>query len=409
MAPRKYLPVLLACAFLTSCLGTDAKQLSKKSTGTATSTNTDIESFSITNAYRKDTNPDNGRVVALQGVRNIASASLATNCGTAGATCQCVFYKSTSDTAPVTGTISANGLSTANNSLSCSIPASVPDNQVDLYTKVRLKTTDGTKSTGFININTSLTLTDVIGDLAQAKVRGIYRYSCTRTFFEGQGVSATGVDCPASQNLGLITAAYNYYLYNSQSGGNLNKKGSNVAWDSAICEKQLPRLTCDSTPEVRWGLYAEQTGIFQVGITMVANGVDSDASQIYGYAALTDSAGNCPTGLIKISQWEAQPQSIIQGSINGSNPPSSFVNQSNNLNNKIVEDANPATPHSPFLVFRAANQTPCAPTGSAPPNPAPGSCVNVTFNGSSQVQSVAYTKLTPVVCAIPKDLINGLF
>jgi hypothetical protein len=407
MSPKRYIPVLLACAFLTSCLGTDAKQLSKKSTSTATSTNTDIESFSITNAYRKDTDPDDGRVVALQGVRNIASASLATNCGTSGATCQCLFYTSTSDTSPVSGTISANGLSAANNSFTCTIPGAVdPDN----YTKVRLKTTDGTKSTGFINISTTLTLTDVIGDLAQAKVRGIYRYSCTRTFFEGEGVSATGVECPAlpgGQKLGLITAAYNYYLYNSQSGGNLAKKGSNVAWDSAICEKQFPRLTCDSTPEVRWGLYAEQTGIFQVGITMVANGVDSDASQIYGYAALTDSAGNCPTGLIKISQWEAQPASIIQGSINGSNPPSSFVNQSNNLNNKIVEDANPATPHSPFLVFRASNAVPCAPTGST--DPVPGSCRNVAFNGASQVQSVAYTKLTPVVCAIPKNLINGLF
>jgi hypothetical protein len=395
---------------LTSCLGTEAKRLGNKSSATSTSTDTDIESFSITNAYRKDTNPDNGRVVALQGVRNLPSASLSTNCGTSGATCQCLFYKSTSDTSPVGGTVSANGLSTANNSFSCSIPISVPDNEVDLYTKVRLKTTDGTKSTGFINISTTLTLSDVIGDLAQAKVRGIYRYSCTRTFFEGEGVSATGVECPAlpgGQKLGLITAAYNYYLYNSQSGGNLGQKGSNVAWDSPICEKQFPRLTCDTTPEVRWGLYAEQTGIFQVGITMVANGVDSDASQIYGYAALTDSAGNCPTGLIKISQWEAQPQSIIEGSINGSNPPSSFVNQSNNLNNKIVEDANPTTPHSPFLVFRASNAVPCAASGSA--DPTPGSCKNVAFNGPSQVQSVAYTKLTPVVCAIPKDLINGLF
>jgi hypothetical protein len=379
--------------------------LGSKSSGTSTSTDTDIESFSITNAYRKDSDPDDGRVVALQGVRSLASAALSTNCGTSGATCQCLFYTSTSDTSPVYGTISANGLSTDNNSLTCTIPGTIdPDN----YTKVRLKTTDGTKSTGFIHISTTLTLADVIGDLAQAKVRGIYRYSCTRTFFEGEGVSATDVQCPDGQKLGLITAAYNYYLYNSQSGGNLGKKGSNVAWDSAICEKQFLRLTCDSTPEVRWGLYAEKTGIFQVGITMVANGVDADASEIYGYAALTDSAGNCPTGLIKISQWEAQPQSIIEGSLSGgSNPPSSFVNQSNNLNNKIVEDANPATPHSPFQVFRASNAAPCAPTGSA--DPIPGSCKNVAFNGPSLVQSVAYTKHTPVVCAIPKDLINGLF
>jgi hypothetical protein len=393
--------IALACLLLVSCLGTEAKRLGK-STSTSTNTDSDVESFSITNAYRKDADPDDGRVVVLQGVRNLASAALANNCGTSGTTCQCLFYTSSSDTNPLTGSVSANGLSTLNNSLSCTLPGSSdPDN----YTKVRLKTTDGLKSTGFIDISTHLVLADVIGDLAQNKVRGVYRYSCTRSFFEGEGVSVGGVNCPASQRLGLIFAPYSFYLYNSQLGGNLAKKGSSVAWESAICEwnPTVFKIACDGTPELRWGLYAEPAGIFQVALTMVANAVDSDATQVYGYAALPDSAGNCPTGLVKVSQWQAQPQSIIQGSIDGTNPPSNFMNQSNNLNNKMVEEAQP----SAFLVTRQKNQTACAAAGSTSPNE--GSCVNMTLAGTSTVQSVTYTKLTPVVCVIPKELIIGLF
>jgi len=291
-------------------------------------------------------------------------------------------------------------MSVGNNSLSCTIPGATDP---DLYTKVRLRKSDGTKSTGFIDIKTNLTLEDVIGDLDKAKVRGILKYGCVRNFFEGEGVSPVEVACPSSQRLGLISATYNYYLFNSQSGGNLDQKGSNSTYESAICERQFNKLTCDGVPDLRWGLYAEQAGAFQVAITMTARPEGENSTSIYGYTALPDSASNCPTGLVKVRPWQAQPQSIIQGSINGTNPPSSFVNQNNNLNNTVVEEAQPTG----FLVNRQPNATPCAPQGST--DPIPGSCRNASFNGSTQVQNVTYTNLTPVVCAIPKDLLSGLF
>jgi hypothetical protein len=386
--------LLALCLLLTSCLGSDAKTLGAKTTGGKGTGVTDSETFSVTMAYRKDADPDDGRLVVLQGIRDIASAALANNCGTAGTTCSCQFYQSTTDTAPLTPTV-PNGLSAGNNSLSCTIPGATDP---DLYLYVRLKTTTGSKSTGFIKIVNTLTIEDVIGDLEKSKVRGIYRYGCARTFFEGEGVSATEVNCPNSQRLGLISATYNFYLYNSQTGGNLGDKQSDSAYEDQICLRQFTKLTCSGAPDLRWGLYAEKTGPFQVGITMTANAEgEAEATQIYGYAALPDSASNCPTGLVKVRPWQAQPQSIIQGSINGTNPPSSFVNQANNLNNVIVEESQPAA----FPVTRQANVTPCSAVD--------GSCALATFGGSATVQNVTYSSLTPVVCVIPRDLLSGLF
>jgi hypothetical protein len=396
---QRLLPILLLAGLLSSCLGNNVKTLGKKAIGGTGNGETDSESFSITLAYRKDADPDDGRLVVLQGVRDLASASLTNRCGTTGATCKCIFYRSSTDTAPVTNS-SPNGLSAGNNSFSCTLPGT---DDPDLFTKVVLKTSDNLKSTGFIDIKTSLTLEDVIGELDKTKVRGILKYSCIRTFFEGEGVSPSEVICPNFQRLGLISAAYTYDLFNSTAGGNLNEKGSNSAYESPICERQFSKVTCDGTPDLRYGLYAEQLGAFQIGITYVARPEGDNATSVYGYAALPDSAGNCPTGLVKIRAWEAQPQSIIQGSINGLNPPSSFVNQGNNLNSRTVDVSQPAN----FTVSRQPNGTTCA--GPPSTDPIPGSCKNATFNGSTQVQSVSFVGLTPVVCAIPKNLLSGLF
>jgi len=396
MSTKRVSLLVVLCVALTSCLGSDVKTLGKKVIDGTRSPATDSESFSITLAYRKDADPDDGRLVVLQGIRDLASASLANLCGATGATCKCEFYKSTSDPSPLSST-PPNGISVGNNSFSCSIPgAGDPAKDPDLYTKVRLKTNDGSKSTGFLTIVNSLTLPDVIGELDKSKVRGIYRYSCIRYFFEGEGVSAGGVECPSAQRLGLITATYAFYLYNSQVGGNLSEKFSGAVYENPICNKQFPRLTCNTASELRWGLYSEQSGPFQIGITMVAKPEGDNARGIYGYAALPDSAGNCPTGLVKIRPWEAQPSSIIEGSL-GNNPPSSFINQGNNLNERMVEISQPSN----FIVNRQANANPCA-VGT-------GDCSAVGFGGQSQPQSIAFTGITPVVCAIPKDLLSGLF
>ncbi|MFX8906988.1 hypothetical protein ABTM87_19345, partial [Acinetobacter baumannii] len=61
---------------------------------------------------------------------------------------------------------------------------------------------DATKSTGLISLTTTLSLTDILGNnLVKTSVRGIFRYSCNRTFFEGEGVSASNITCVSGQHL----------------------------------------------------------------------------------------------------------------------------------------------------------------------------------------------------------------
>jgi hypothetical protein len=105
---------------------------------------------------------------------------------------------------------------------------------------------------------------------------------------------------------------------------------------------------------------------------------------------------------VKIRPHLAQPASIIQGAAAGScgvaQESSTFVNN-NSLNNQIVEEPSQVTTN--FIVTRQPNSTVCDVLN--------GDCTNVTFGGQCQAQSVAYSALTPVVCAIPSSLASGAF
>jgi hypothetical protein len=347
-------------------------------------------------AFRDDGTRDDDRKVIFQG----GDTSLENFCGPAASKCTCKFFRNDGDKNPM---FTHNlGFSRRNNNISCQIPGITDPDDVRF---VRLEQRDNSRvASEKLEVRTTLSLKDVIGSLDQSFVRGVYRYGCTRTFFEGEGASSHSLDCPAGQRLGLITAKYSFYLYNSQRGGNMSEKGGDTAYENPLCERSFLKLTCsDNYPDLRWGLYAQRTGPFQVGITMTANPEGENAVQAYGFAALPDETGNCPTGLVKIRPWEAQPQSIIAGSIDGKNPPSSFMNQNNNLNDRTVEEHQPMS----FTVLRRENKVRCAEANSA--DPAPGSCRNAEFETPKEVQNVPYFALSPVVCAIPKHLMSGLF
>ncbi|RYZ94389.1 MAG: hypothetical protein EOP11_26430, partial [Proteobacteria bacterium] len=123
-----------------------------------------------------------------------------------------------------------------------------------------------------------LPIQEIIGkELSPDKVRGIYRYSCFQTYLEGEGVQVlageTRIDCPANQRLGLIHALYNYYLYdsktatNDQSASSLSEKSAGALFATGICLKNdLAKASCGFSPSVRYGLYGERAGIFQVGV-----------------------------------------------------------------------------------------------------------------------------------------------
>ncbi|HEY8279743.1 MAG TPA: hypothetical protein VIH99_08975 [Bdellovibrionota bacterium] len=387
------------------------KTLGTKSSGGTGSSVTDSDSLSITMAYRSPA-ADSGtpsRIVNLQGVRALPSANLVNECGATGSTCTCEFYISTSDSSPkLAATV---GISSQNNSFSCTIPASITDAQIQastgndntkkIYVKLK-RTDDATKNTGLIELKTTLSLEDILGtSLVKTKVRGIFRYNCNRTFFEGEGVSASQITCVASQRLGVITATYNFYTY--RSGVDSNSGMTDSPFPGDICKRNT-FLKIQCTPGaalLRYGFYAEAADPFIVGIQMTRAPEGDNLQANYGYAALPDSSGNCPIGLVKVRPYVAQPASIIQGSLGNNNPPSSFINTNNSLNNTVVEES---APSPNFTVTRSPNAVACDPAG-----PTTGDCTNATFAGSTDVQSVSYTALTPVVCAIPKDLLGGLF
>ena len=274
-----------------------------------------------------------------------------------------------------------------------------------MFQFVKLKRVDdATKNTGLINIKTVLVIEDVLGTtLVKTNVRGIFNYTCNRTFFEGEGVSSGQITCVAGQHLGVINATYNFYTF--KSGVDSNVPGGDSAFPADICKRNsFLKIQCTgNTPNLRYGFYISRADPFVVGIQMTrapeaAPGDTAPLTAIYGYAALPDSAGNCPTGLIKVRPWLAQPASIIPTgpSCPAQGCPSSFINTGNSLNNTVVEQVQPPN----FIVNRSPNATPCDSAGD---------CTLATFAGTMQAESVAYVSLTPVVCAIPPSLLNGLF
>jgi hypothetical protein len=238
-------------------------------------------------------------------------------------------------------------------------------------------------------------LEQILGPLAKDHVRSIFRYTCDRTFFEGEGVSPGQITCVGGQHLGVIGARYAFYTFRSRYDGNF--PGGDVAFPSDICKRNdfLSVRCAGSAPELRYGFYDSAQGPFAVAVHMTRAPSGDDREATYGYAALPDASGECPLGLVKARPWQAQPASITQGSLDGSNPPSNFANSNNSLNDTRIETAPPAN----FLVTREPSLTPCA---------ASGDCTNATFHGFATVQSVAYTPLTPVICVIPKEALGGL-
>lgn len=407
MSPHKFGLFLGVSLLATACnVGQGIKTLGKTSSNSTATSSTDAETFSLTLAYR-DAGSDlatPSRLVAIQGVRGVAAANLSYLCGSTGANCLCDFYK-TSTSAAVTATTA--GISSQNNSLSCTIPSGITDadiraNSAGMYVALRRIDISG-KNSGLVAITSNLTIENVLGStLSRTKVRGIFRYDCTRNFFEGEGVSATSISCVAGQHLGQISAAYNFYTY--KSGEDSNTGGGDTPFPTDICSRnnQLKIQCTGSVPVLHYGLYKENADPFVVAITMTRAPAGDNLSSIYGYAALPDSAGNCPTGLVKIRPYMAQPASIVPTSSscvsNSATPvcPTSFINTDNTLSNTVVETSAPSN----FTVTRQPNAVPCA---------ADGTCTTASFGGSITAQSVAYTPLTPVVCAIPQNLLTGLF
>ena len=333
------------------------------------------------------------RRVVVQGSRDAGAEKFSQRCGPTGARCECRFYNMSRNEEVGSEVV---GLSQEANSFSCTI-AGAADPASYTFVRVYDKAKEGV--TNRLQIKTALSLQEVLGKLSPNKVNKILQYSCTRSFFEGEGVGTSQISCVSNQRLGLITADYRYYLYESREGTNKSQKFGTAYWD-AICSRpaaEFARVSCQhSAPETRFGLFNTQTAPFVVRVQMTHAPEGEELTTSYGFAALPDSSGQCPSGLVPARPWVAQPASITEGSLDGMNPPSSFVNLGEGaLDDTAIDVVQPRN----FTVNRQPNVTPCA---------AGGSCIPATFGGMQQVQSVSYLALSPVVCVIPKNLLSGI-
>lgn len=310
-------------------------------------------------------------------------------CNNSESDCQCYFYKSESDKNPKVSNITS--ISDAFNFVSCELPGGST-----AYDLVRI--VGGSFATTILPVKTELSLNQIMGQNDLKKIRKIFSYSCDRTFFEGEGVRANYIACLNNQKLGVISAKYNYYLFSSQRENNLAEKTLDIAYDTAICgNNNFLKISCSASPlDLRYGLYEESSGPFNVQIAYTAKPEGTTSVHTTGFAALPDSNGACPIGLVKTQPWLAEPKSQMPRSIPGQSLPTNFINHGA-LNNTLVDlsDSAPA----PMLVLKASNKKPCSESGD---------CSNIDFKRPKIAQKAEYSALTPTICVIPKELLGGI-
>lgn len=320
--------------------------------------------------------------VEIQGKAD--GGSLAEAC--AAKKCSCSFLSSGRARELV---LPAKQVSIENSSITCPAP------KQSSYDSVRIKI-PGEKASAPAQLKTSLALQDLLGELKREKVNKIYKYSCHRTFFEGEGVTNNQINCLSSQRLGLIQAVYDYHLFQNDNAGNLGQKFTSSFHDS-VCGRpasEFARSSCgNSRPDQRFGLYAEPAGPFQVKVQITSAPEGKDLNIAGGYAAAPDSQGNCRPGFVQAAVWSASPEPITSGSIDGHNPPSNFSGPESNLVNSVLDTTAPEN----FTVSRQPNMIPCSTSGN---------CEGATFGGSQIVESVKYRKNKPVICVVPKALLD---
>lgn len=316
--------------------------------------------------------------ILVQGKRG--ESALAEAC--AGRKCSCELYFSDGVLEQSISRVSAE-----QNSVSC--PA-LPGIEPASVTHVRIK--GESFQTAQIRVKQHLEIGDVLGiGLDQNKVRKILRYGCDRTFFEGEGVTPASVTCTFNQRLGLISAKYDFYLFLSNLDSNFHEKGGDSTFENSICGYTGSfKYSCEASPELEFGLYAEQAGPFVVSVMLTPRPDGAMSNRSYGFAALPDAYGDCPAGLVKAAPYVAQPVSM--GRENGYLP-TSYVSNGGSLNNTVVSVSSRL---EPFKVVRQPNFIPCDATGD---------CGAVSFAEARVEQSVAYSRMSPTVCVIPRHML----
>lgn len=397
-----FLSLTIFSLALVGCLGSNPKDHGGRSLTNQTSSPREdtTDNFVLELAHRETTLAGTrNRAVTVQG-RASTQANLFVNiCGLDASKCTCTFFLSTNMSTGFTAT--SQSVNQDINTLSCQIPAGITDANLDelaletnLLLYLRITDSTGTVNSGQIRVKSKVTLADVIGSLPQGQVRKVYSYSCTRTFLEGSGISGGTIACADGMLLGALDADYQFYLYQQVdlSANNFNERGQEQYYNAGnglLCGLQMRRLACNANNNLVYGLSAVSTDKFRIAVQLTSGPEPNGKFGFVGFAATTDSNLNCPPGLVKIRPYQAVPSTYTD-------QPSNFVNTSGALNDTRLELATTAQPN--FTLRRHA------PSGVA--------CANQICSspaaGTSNVQDIAYSALSPVLCAIPGELLNGI-
>jgi hypothetical protein len=402
---KRLLPTVFSILFvsfiLVSCrVDTSSKKLSSKDAALLPEKpkNTS-DAIGVRFAYRDTADTANTWVV-IQGFTS-SNAKLSTPCGTNASNCSCDFYTSATGTAIAAASVD---YTESGNFISCKIPTGTTPSTI---TYVRLKQISGDYSTGQMNVQTDLTLGDILpAGHVRSKIRNVYTYSCTKYYFTGSGIGPNGINCyDTAFKWSFVYADYNYFLYEAEFNPSDSSKSGTTSQRSGIGYYSQGQAICGNIPVIEFncsghpdtelfGLYAEATDLFNVRVTLPV-GPDK-ANQFVGFAALSDGAGNCPSGLAKLGIYVARPNSYTT-------LPSRFVNENGSLNNELLAPIPySATSTFPpdFEVKIIASTTTCT---------AAGICAATMGSPVDAQTDISYSSsnLTPpYYCGIPKDEIK---
>lgn len=319
-----------------------------------------------------------GGTVTVQGVRNDPARAL----GAPDAKFNCEFLVAPDDDEPASR---AEGEFSAKlNYVQC--PAG-PDGQKF----VRVATAgDSPKRSNSVPRRSSLSWRQLLGpDHLKDRVAWIYRYSCDRSFVEGEGVSKEGeLSCPPSQTLNLLHATYHYYSRWSEE----ERKSPDpipVATDSACGLASFSAWRClDGSKILLFGLYSREEAPFTLPVSLMRAPVGENLMSVVGYAAEPDAQGLCPVGLVKVRQWTATPPTLAP--VEGSGAHSTFRNDTGELSNRVIEPQEPKA----FVITRQKARNPCD---------GKGSCAFVSYEEPAPAHTSGYSP-GGELCVIPPSM-----
>lgn len=239
-----------------------------------------------------------------------SKTGVVSTCNLAGTGCSCDFLNAASATLQ---SVTAS-YDTAGNYYTCTYNTSA--GVLANVTQVRIRNNASTIASANLTIDTSITSASKLlgSDLDVNRIRTVYRYVCEMTFLQKTGTSATSFDCSnqattcdGTNNFCLLKAQFPYFSYADNYQNNFSEvvpdKIYNGGGSGKICGIQIKQYDCSNYVNTsgavkQFGLYAEQTGIWQTAIAL-GPGPDSSTST-YGFAASLNTTTNlCPPGLVK--------------------------------------------------------------------------------------------------------------